>query len=61
VLGIVLNAVENLDRMYSGYYGYSGYPGGNGSSDVGGGNPSKKSAAKPLVPTKLSILGPPKQ
>ena len=24
VLGIVLNAVEGLDRMYSGYYGYSG-------------------------------------
>jgi capsular exopolysaccharide synthesis family protein len=61
VLGIVLNAVDGLDRMYSGYYGYSGYPGGNGSSDVGGGNPSKKSVARPLVPTKLSILGPPKQ
>jgi capsular exopolysaccharide synthesis family protein len=27
VLGVVLNAVEGLDRMYSGYYGYSGYSG----------------------------------
>lgn len=25
VLGIVLNAVEGLDRLYSGYYGYYGY------------------------------------
>jgi capsular exopolysaccharide synthesis family protein len=25
ILGIVLNAVDGLDRMYSGYYGYGGY------------------------------------
>ena len=61
VLGIVLNAVENLDRMYSGYYGYSGYPASNGSSDIGRGEAMKKSLARPAVPTKLSILGPPKQ
>jgi Mrp family chromosome partitioning ATPase len=31
VLGIVLNAVDGLDKMYSGYYGYSGY---SGDSDL---------------------------
>jgi|SRR5580658_1345588 capsular exopolysaccharide synthesis family protein len=29
VLGIILNAMEGLDRLYSGYYGYNGYSGGN--------------------------------
>jgi capsular exopolysaccharide synthesis family protein len=61
VLGIVLNAVESLDRMYSGYYGHGGYPGSNGSSEVGRGETMKKSLATPELPTKLSILGPPKQ
>jgi capsular exopolysaccharide synthesis family protein len=31
VLGIVLNAVDGLDKMYSGYYGYNGY---SGDSDL---------------------------
>ena len=29
VLGLVLNAVEDLDRLYSGYYGYSEYTSNN--------------------------------
>lgn len=35
VLGIVLNAVEELDRMYSGYYGYNGRSEGRLIKQVG--------------------------
>ena len=35
VLGIILNAVEGLDRIYSGYYGYSRYPPANGLESIG--------------------------
>jgi capsular exopolysaccharide synthesis family protein len=34
VLGMVLNGVEGLDRLYTGYYGYSGYSRNNGSKAV---------------------------
>ena len=35
VLGIVLNGVEGLDRLYSGYYGYSGYSRTNDLKAIG--------------------------
>jgi protein-tyrosine kinase len=34
VLGIVLNGMEGLDRLYSGYYGYTGYSRSNGPKAV---------------------------
>jgi capsular exopolysaccharide synthesis family protein len=34
VLGIILNGMEGLDRLYSGYYGYAGYSRNNGSKAV---------------------------
>ncbi len=34
VLGIVLNGVEGLDRLYTGYYGYGGYTKNNRSKTV---------------------------
>jgi capsular exopolysaccharide synthesis family protein len=34
VLGIVLNGVEGLDRLYTGYYGYGGYSRNNRSKTV---------------------------
>ena len=37
VLGIVLNGIEGLDRLYSGYYGYSGYAGNQGLKAIEGG------------------------
>jgi capsular exopolysaccharide synthesis family protein len=61
VLGIVLNAVTGLDRMYSGYYGYSGYSGSNGLKAVGRAQPLKESLARVALPAKHSILDPPKQ
>jgi polysaccharide biosynthesis transport protein len=35
VLGIVLNGVEGLDRVYSGYYGYNGHSNNNGLNMIG--------------------------
>jgi capsular exopolysaccharide synthesis family protein len=43
VLGIVLNGVEGLDRLYTGYYGYSGYSRNNGSKAV----PAPRARTKP--------------
>lgn len=34
VLGIVLNGMEGLDRLYTGYYGYGAYSKNNGSKAV---------------------------
>ena len=34
VLGMVLNGMEGLDRLYSGYYGYGEYPRKNGAKAV---------------------------
>jgi succinoglycan biosynthesis transport protein ExoP len=34
VLGIVLNGMEGLDRLYSGYYGYVGYSRNHGSKSA---------------------------
>lgn len=59
VLGIVLNAVEGLDRMYSGYYGYGGYSTGNGVKEVGCGETLKGSTARPALPAKRSFFNPP--
>ncbi len=59
VLGIVLNAVEGLDRMYSGYYGYSGYSGNDGVKVVGRAETRKESLTRPILPAKHSLLDPP--
>ena len=48
VLGIVLNALQGLDRMYSGYYGYSGYSGSNDLREVGHPKSLKKSMGRPV-------------
>ncbi len=61
VLGIVLNAVEGLDRMYSGYYGYAGYPASTGLNERGRAESLRESVARPSLPGTLSILDPPKQ
>jgi capsular exopolysaccharide synthesis family protein len=60
VLGIVLNAVEGLDRMYSGYYGYSGYS-GNGGVKVIGRAESGKSLAQPILTAKHPVADPPEE
>ena len=56
VPGIVLNAVDGLDRMYSGYYGYSGYSGSNGLKEV-----ARESFPRPALRPKHSLLNPPEQ
>ena len=61
VLGIVLNGVEGLDRLYSGYYGYNTYSGNNGVKGVRRPETSKESVARPAIPAKPSFLNPPKQ
>ena len=53
VLGIVLNGVAGLDRLYSGYYGYNGYYRNNGLKTIGPWKPKSKPSA--------SILDVPKQ
>jgi capsular exopolysaccharide synthesis family protein len=60
VLGIVLNAVEGLDRMYSGYYGYRGYSGSNALKDAGR-ETLKESKMRPALQAKHSVLDPPDQ
>jgi capsular exopolysaccharide synthesis family protein len=59
VLGIVLNAVEGLDRLYSGYYGYGGYPATNGSKKLGRAETLTGPTARPALQAKRSILDPP--
>jgi len=54
VLGIVLNAVEGLDRMYSGYYGYSGYPENNRLTQAGRVETLKDSRGRTALPVKHS-------
>lgn len=55
ILGIVLNAVENLDRLYSGYYGYSGYS-GNGVKTIRRVEGSKKPLTTLAIEAKQSVL-----
>jgi protein-tyrosine kinase len=59
VLGIVLNAVEGLDRLYSGYYGYGGYPGTNGSKELGPAETVKVPLTRPALQAKRSVFDPP--
>jgi capsular exopolysaccharide synthesis family protein len=59
VLGIVLNGVEGLDRLYSGYYGYGEYSGNNGLKAIGK-ETRKESAARLALPNR-SDLKPPEQ
>jgi len=58
VLGIVLNAVEGLERIYSGYYGYAGYPNNGGLKEVGRTEGFKNSPSRPALSAKHSILPP---
>ena len=58
VLGVVLNAVEGLERMYSGYYGYGGYSNGNGWKGVARTDDFKASLARPR---RRSVLLPPEE
>jgi capsular exopolysaccharide synthesis family protein len=59
ILGIVLNAVEGLDRLYSGYYGYSGYSGNGGAKTIPHVEGSKKSLTRLAIEAKQSVLDPP--
>ena len=61
VLGIVLNAVEGLDRLYSGYYGYSGYSGKNSGTGLGRAEISNGSIARPALQANQSVLDPPER
>jgi len=59
VLGIVLNAVEGLDQLYSGYYGYGGYPATSGSKKLGRAETLNGPTARPALQAKRSFLDPP--
>ena len=59
VLGIVLNAVEGLNKIYSGHYGYGGYPGNNALMQVGRAEIRKDSAVQ-TGRNKQSVLDLPK-
>jgi len=61
VLGIVLNAVDGLDRMYSGYYGYNGYAGTPVAKVIGNTNIQKEALARPSLPAKRTMVEPPEQ
>jgi capsular exopolysaccharide synthesis family protein len=61
ILGIVLNAVEGLDRLYSGYYGYSGYSGSSSLKTTGCAANTKVSLTRPALGAKHSVLDPPEQ
>ena len=61
VLGIVLNGVEGLDRLYSGYYGYSGYSRKNGLKAIGRAKARKESVARPAIQAKHLAVELPKQ
>lgn len=47
ILGIILNAVDGLERMYSGYYGY-GYSANNGLKSLGRSRAAKTAIAPPV-------------
>ncbi len=51
ILGIVLNAVEGLDRMYSGHYGYS-----KGLEQGGRQEGSKDARERNVHDTKISVI-----
>jgi capsular exopolysaccharide synthesis family protein len=59
ILGIVLNAVEGLDRLYSGYYGYGGYSRNSGAKTIRRVESSKKSLTTLAIEAKQSVLDPP--
>jgi non-specific protein-tyrosine kinase len=59
VLGIVLNAVDGLERKYSGYYGYGGYPNNNGLKGAARIEAFKDPLNRPAARPKHSILPPP--
>jgi capsular exopolysaccharide synthesis family protein len=52
VLGIVLNGVEGLDRLYSKYYGHYGYYRTNGLTDAERTNKQDESAAERPIEAK---------
>jgi capsular exopolysaccharide synthesis family protein len=56
ILGIVLNAVEGLDRLYSGYYGYSGYSGNSGLKTIRPAGSTKEPTTRPALQAKNSVF-----
>jgi capsular exopolysaccharide synthesis family protein len=58
ILGI-LNAVEGLDRLYSGYYGYSGYSGNGAVKTIPRVEGSKPPPTRLAIEAKQSVLDPP--
>lgn len=52
VLGIILNAVEGLDRIYSGYYGYAGYSPANRLEPIGPSRTAQGSTGLPALQVK---------
>jgi capsular exopolysaccharide synthesis family protein len=61
VLGIILNAVDGLERMYSGYYGYGGNSASAGLKEPSHAGNFKVSRTRPALKTKNSFLEPPEQ
>jgi capsular exopolysaccharide synthesis family protein len=57
LLGVILNGVEGLDRLYSGYYGYYGYSQRSKSGSIA--TPERPGVgAKLAAPFKYSIIEP---
>jgi capsular exopolysaccharide synthesis family protein len=59
VLGIVLNAVDGLEKAYSGYYRYSGYSAGDDTRKSR--RPEISNVARPKLRAGYSLLDPPER
>lgn len=59
VLGIVLNAVEGLERIYSGYYGYSGYSESSGLKQAERARTLKGAKGLPALEARHPFVEPP--
>jgi capsular exopolysaccharide synthesis family protein len=58
VVGIILNAVDGLDRLYSGYYENYGYPATNGSRALSPLHALSESTERPTISAKPSATDP---
>lgn len=61
VLGLVLNAVNGLEKTYSGYYGYGGHGANDALEQVGVAALLKESGARSNIQAKHPLLDPPEK